>query len=72
MEAIDTRGHRLRTDSVRSDIVGNGIALQHRLSTVCALEYLKSHSIGADVIARVLLYPAQRRRGDRAALMHKN
>lgn len=72
MEAIDTRARHVRTDTVLSDIVDNGIALQDRLSTVCALEYLKSHSIDADVIQRVLLFPAQRRRLALAALMHKN
>ncbi|GGY95530.1 hypothetical protein ACFFTM_12730 [Pseudoduganella plicata] len=71
MEAIETRARHARTDKVISDIVDNGIALQDRLSTVCALEYLKSHSIDADVIQRVLLFPA-RRRLVLAALMHKN
>lgn len=62
MEAIDTRGPHVRTNRIHSDIVDKGIVLQDRLSTLCALEYLKSHSIGADVIQRVLLFPAQRRR----------
>jgi len=63
MEAIETRGPHVRTDRTGSDIVDTGIALQDRLSTLCALEYLKSHSIDAAVIQRVLLFPAQRRRG---------
>jgi hypothetical protein len=72
MEAIETRAHHVRSDKVHSDIVDNGIVLQDRVSTVCALEYLKSHSIDADVIQRVLLFPTQRRRIALAPLMHKN
>jgi len=62
MAAIETRGPHVRTDRVHSDIIDKGVALQNRLSTLCALEYMKSHSIDAAVIQRVLLSPAQRRK----------
>ena len=62
MEASETRGPHVRTDRVHSDIVDKGVALQDRLGTLCALEFMKSHSIDAAIIQRVLLSPSQRRK----------
>ena len=50
-----------RSDMRRRDIVNHGISMQESSNTISALEYLKSHDIAPDVIARVLLEPAQRR-----------
>ncbi len=50
-----------RSDMRRRDIVNRAISMQESSNTISALEYLKSHDIGADVIARVLLEPALRR-----------
>lgn len=63
MEAIDTRtAHpHVRKDRLHSDIVDKGIVLQGQVGTVCALEYLQAHSIGVDVIQRVLAGPDRRR-----------
>lgn len=63
MEAIDTRtAHpHVRKDRLHSDIVDKGILLQGQVGTVCALEYLKAHSIAVDIIQRVLTGPARRR-----------
>ena len=51
-----------RRDARSDDIVECGIAMQERYNTVCALEYLKSHNVGAHIIERVLLYPQLRRK----------
>ena len=37
------------------------VAVQARSNTSCALEYLKSHNLSSEVIARVLLEPHRRR-----------
>ncbi|HEY0588105.1 MAG TPA: hypothetical protein VGD52_18360 [Pseudoduganella sp.] len=50
-----------RVDSARSEIVDRGIEVQASFSTLCAVEYLKSHNIAPHIIQRVLLQPAQRR-----------
>jgi hypothetical protein len=50
-----------RLDLRRRDIVNHGISMQESSNTMSAIEYLKSHDIDADVIARVLLEPARRR-----------
>ncbi len=50
-----------RCDEARCVIVDHGIAVQARLNTMCALEYLKSQNISTDVIVRVLLEPHRRR-----------
>jgi hypothetical protein len=51
-----------RTDVRCSEIVNKGIAVQDCFSTLCAIEYLKSNNVRADVIERVLLHPDLRRR----------
>jgi hypothetical protein len=51
-----------RLDACIADIVERGVAMQACYNTVCALEYLKSHDVGADVIERVLLHPLARRK----------
>jgi hypothetical protein len=50
-----------RVDLARSEIVDRGIEVQASFSTLCAVEYLKSHNISSAVIQRVLLQPAKRR-----------
>jgi hypothetical protein len=54
--------HQQRTDARCSEIVNKGIAVQDCFSTLCAIEYLKSNNVRADVIERVLLHPDLRRR----------
>ncbi|WP_395399195.1 hypothetical protein ACHMW6_19845 [Pseudoduganella sp. UC29_106] len=51
-----------RADRFSSQIVDRGIKVQESFSTLCAIEYMKSHNIQPDVIERVLLQPAQRRK----------
>lgn len=51
-----------RADRRSSEIVDRGIHVQENFSTLCAIEYMKSHNIDADVIERVLLQPDQRRK----------
>ncbi len=50
-----------RSDSGLQHIVNCAISVQSRSSTLCAVEYLKSHNVGADVIERVLSHRQQRR-----------
>ncbi|MFT5643460.1 MAG: hypothetical protein ACI83P_001007 [Janthinobacterium sp.] len=50
-----------RINEDQKSVVNGGISMQSRSSTVCAIEYLKSHNVGADVIERVLLHPQLRR-----------
>jgi hypothetical protein len=58
----DHAGMRLqRVDARSRHIVECGIAMQSRYNTVCALEYLKSHNVGAAVIERVLSHQALHR-----------
>ncbi len=59
-----------RVDAARSEIVDRGIEVQASFSTLCAVEYLKSHNIASHIIQRVLLQPAKRRAA--ARVMHKN
>jgi len=58
-----------RVDATRSEIVDRGIEVQASFSTLCAVEYLKSHNISSHIIQRVLLQPERRRA---AQVMHKN
>jgi len=51
-----------RSDDVRHMIVNQGISVQSSANTVCAVEYMKSHNVDAEIIERVLLHPEQRRR----------
>lgn len=51
-----------RIDMQRRDIVNHAISVQESSNTMAAIEYLKAHDIGADVIERVLLEPQRRRR----------
>ena len=44
-----------RTDENHENIVSHSRQLQTEYNTVCAVEYLKSHGIDADVIQLVLL-----------------
>ena len=48
-------------DLYSEQIVECGIAMQSRYNTMCALEYLKSHNVGAAVIERVLSHQALHR-----------
>ncbi|PWF41745.1 hypothetical protein [Massilia glaciei] len=50
-----------RRDIARRDIVDYGILVQESRNTMSALEYLRSHDIDPEVIARVLLEPRLRR-----------
>lgn len=59
-----------RVDEARSEIVDRGIEVQASFSTLCAVEYLKSHNIAPQIIQRVLLQPGQRRAA--GEVMHKN
>lgn len=59
-----------RVDLARSAIVDRGIEVQDSFSTLCAVEYMKSHNVPPQIIQRVLLQPAQRRAS--AQVMHKN
>ena len=59
-----------RVDAARSEIVDRGIEVQASFSTLCAVEYMKSHNIAPHIIQRVLLQPGQRR--TTAQVMHKN
>ena len=53
---------RQRIDDARHKIVEQGISVQSRCSSICAIEYLKSHDVDAEVIERVLLHPELRRK----------
>jgi hypothetical protein len=44
-----------------SAAVDRGILVQSNFNTMCAIEYMKSHNIPAEVIERVLLEPELRR-----------
>jgi hypothetical protein len=57
---VEARPQRVDAHSRR--IVDCGIAMQARFNTVCALEYLKSRNVGADIIERVLSHPQLRRK----------
>lgn len=59
-----------RVDLARSEVVDRGIEVQASFSTLCAVEYLKSHNISSAVIQRVLLQPAKRRATGQ--VMHNN
>lgn len=54
--------HQLRSNMQSSEVVDRGIAVQANFSSICAIEYLKSHNIEPEVIERVLLHPEQRRK----------
>lgn len=59
-----------RVDAARSEIVERGIEVQASFSTLCAVEYMKSHNISSAIIQRVLLQPQQRRAARQ--VMHNN
>jgi hypothetical protein len=50
-----------RRDVRCRDIVDHAISVLESTSTMSAVEYLRSHDVGADVIERVLLDPDRRR-----------
>jgi hypothetical protein len=54
--------YQLRSNMHSSEVVDRGISVQANFSSICAIEYLKSHNIDAEVIKRVLLHPEQRRK----------
>jgi hypothetical protein len=58
--AVEETTYERRDDRCR-EIVDHAIAVQQSRNTMSAVEYLKSHDIGADVIERVMLDPARRR-----------
>lgn len=51
----------LRRDGKSRELVNRAISIQQEASTLCALEYLKSHAIPGPVIERVLMGPDRRR-----------
>lgn len=51
----------MRRDGQRRELVNRALCMQRDNSTLCALEYLKSHAVPAAVIQRVLLEPDRRR-----------
>jgi len=53
--------YQQRVDLDTGAVVDRGISVQSTFSTLCAIEYLKSHNVGAGVIERVLLHPELRR-----------
>ncbi|MBJ7312615.1 hypothetical protein ACFOLJ_21435 [Rugamonas sp. CCM 8940] len=55
--------YQLRSNMQSSEVVDRGIAVQASFSSICAIEYLKSHNIDPEVIKRVLLHPELRRKG---------
>jgi hypothetical protein len=57
----DTPDGEARSDLRQRDIVASGIAMLPGGGVMMALEYLKLHAIGAQVIERVLLEPDRRR-----------
>ncbi|WP_317201707.1 hypothetical protein [Janthinobacterium sp.] len=57
-----TELYQQRVNEEGHKIVNQGIAVQTDFNTMCALEYLKSHNIHAEVIERVLLHPELRRK----------
>ncbi|HAT31818.1 MAG TPA: hypothetical protein DCW29_13470 [Janthinobacterium sp.] len=57
-----TELYQQRVDQEAHHIVNQGISVQSSFNTVCAIEYLKSHNVDAQVIERVLLHPELRRR----------
>jgi hypothetical protein len=58
--AVDEPNYERRDIRCR-DIVDHAISVQESRNTMSAVEYLKSHDIGADVIERVMLDPDRRR-----------
>jgi len=54
--------YQQRVDLDTGAIVDRGISVQSAFSTLCAIEYLKSHNVGSSVIERVLLHPELRRK----------
>lgn len=61
----------LRVNRELSATVDRAVSMQAAHGAVCAVEYLKSHGVASDVIARVLLHPQRRRMANRE-VMHKN
>lgn len=59
---VITELYQQRINQEGHHIVNQGIAVQSSLSTVCAIEYLKSHNVESAVIERVLLHPELRRK----------
>lgn len=51
-----------RLDQQQRLVVDAGISVQENFNTMCAIEYLKSFNVDADVIERVLLNPGMRRK----------
>ena len=51
-----------RLDQQQREVVDAGISVQQNFNTMCAIEYLKSHNVEADIIERVLLNPEMRRK----------
>ncbi|MET3134173.1 hypothetical protein AAKU55_004468 [Oxalobacteraceae bacterium GrIS 1.11] len=54
--------YQQRVNQEGQQIVNQGITVQSKFNTMCAIEYLKSHNIDPSVIERVLLHPALRRK----------
>jgi hypothetical protein len=54
--------YQQRADEVCCAVVDRGISVQTSFSTICAIEYMKSHNVDPEVIERVLLHPELRRK----------
>jgi hypothetical protein len=50
-----------RHDDAQCDVVERGISMQQSSNTMTAVEFLKSHDVRPQIIARVLLEPEKRR-----------
>jgi hypothetical protein len=59
------KGHAdARHDDAQCEVVERGISMQQSSNTMTAVEFLKSHDVRPQVIARVLLEPEKRRNRD--------
>lgn len=65
-QAVLSNGSRTeaRHDETQRTIVERGISMQQSTNTMSAVEFLKAHDVGSQVIARVLLEPERRRSND--------
>lgn len=61
-QTVSTHLIQPRRNALVSAAVDRGIEVQRSFNTLCAIEYMKSHNIPAEVIERVLLEPELRRK----------
>ena len=62
----------LRADGGCSELIDRAVLMQQNAGSICALEYLKAHSVLPETITRVLLQPQRRRQVASRQVMHKN